>query len=275
MTPQPIPHPPGAHPALPGAEALTPPPFPRILCAVDGSDESAVALEHAIALAGGDAHLTLAAVWTDPDHRPRAWGALELASARAREAGLTAVRRPIHAERVPDALAAAAAHFDLLVAGTQPHSRAAGILHHETMTALVHRCPVPLLVARERPLSAGVLAATDGRPRSRSALTAAGRVARRIGAGLTVVHIAEPDDHDRRAELAAELANIRALLGRDFRYIADFGAAAPRILAAAGTVGAGLVVVGSRGEQGLAAVASTSERVAHRAACSVLVERGR
>jgi nucleotide-binding universal stress UspA family protein len=143
------------------------------------------------------------------------------------------------------------------------------------MTTLVHRCPVPLLVARERPLRAGVLAATDGRPRSRSALTAAGRVARRLGADLTVVHVAEPDDDERRAELAAEMSNTRSLLSRDFRYIADSGPATPRILAAADQVGAGLVVVGSRGRQGLAAVTSTSEWIAHRAACSVLVERGR
>lgn len=127
------------------------PPFPRILCAVDGTDESGVALEHAIALADGDAQLTLASVWTDPERRRRAWGVLELAAARAREAGVKATRRPIHAERVPEALAAAAARFDLLVVGTQPHSRASGMLHHEVMTALVHRCPVPLLVAREPP----------------------------------------------------------------------------------------------------------------------------
>jgi len=251
------------------------PPFPRILCAVDGTDESGVALEHAIALADGDAQLTLASVWTDPERRRRAWGVLELAAARAREAGVKATRRPIHAERVPEALAAAAARFDLLVVGTQPHSRASGILHHEVMTALVHRCPVPLLVAREPPLGAGVLAATDGRPRSRSALTAAGRVARRLGTELTVVHVAGPDDRDRCTELTAEMANTRALIGHDVRYVTGFGAAAPRILATAHDVRAGLVVVGSRGRQGVAALASTSERVAHGAACSVLVERGR
>src|SRR6201999_3658001 len=38
-------------------------PFHRILCAVDGSVESAAGLEHAIALAGGDATITIAAVW--------------------------------------------------------------------------------------------------------------------------------------------------------------------------------------------------------------------
>jgi nucleotide-binding universal stress UspA family protein len=36
----------------------------------------------------------------------------------------------------------------------------------------------------------------------------------------------------------------------------------------------GLIVLGSRGLHGLRAVGSVSERVAHRAACSVLVTRG-
>jgi nucleotide-binding universal stress UspA family protein len=39
-------------------------PFKRILCAVDGSREAAVALDHAIAVAGDDAKITVAAVWS-------------------------------------------------------------------------------------------------------------------------------------------------------------------------------------------------------------------
>jgi nucleotide-binding universal stress UspA family protein len=39
--------------------------------------------------------------------------------------------------------------------------------------------------------------------------------------------------------------------------------------------GAGLIVVGSRGRLGVPALASTSERVAHLAPCSVLVMPGR
>ena len=78
--------------------------------------------------------------------------------------------------------------------------------------------PIPVLVARERPLAAGVVAATRARPADRAALTAAAHIAARLGAELTVVHVAERDDEKRRAELHAELANARALLGRALDY---------------------------------------------------------
>jgi nucleotide-binding universal stress UspA family protein len=251
------------------------PPFPRILCAVDGSNGANVALEQALALAGSDARVTLASVWADLADEPLASGALGLAAARAREAGMHAPRRLLHGPRAAEALAAAAPGFDLLVIGTHPHSRASGIVHGETATLLAHRSPVPLLIARERPLAAGVLAAADGHVPTRPALTAAARVAAHFGAELTVLHIREADESARRTELETELTNLRALLGRDVRYLTDFGGAAARIVAAAEAEDAGLVVVGSGGKQGAAALSSTSERVAHRAPCSVLIHRHR
>jgi nucleotide-binding universal stress UspA family protein len=249
------------------------PPFPRILCAVDGSEGANVALEQALTLAGSDARVTMISVWADPAGEPRASGALELAAAQAREAGVRAARRLVHGGSVAETLAAAASRFDLLVVGTHPHSRASGILAREPATLLAHRSPVPLLIARERPLAAGVLAATDGHPATRPALTAAARAAARLGAGLTVLHVRAADEGALRNELHAELLNLRALLGRDVRYITDFGRAAARIVAAAEADGTGLVVVGSGGKSGAAALASTSERVAHRAPCSVLIHR--
>ena len=58
-------------------------------------------------------------------------------------------------------------------------------------------------------------------------------MANRLGASLTVLHVREPDDRERSRELAAELTNTRALLGRDLRYVTDDGGAAARIVAAA------------------------------------------
>ena len=251
------------------------PPFPRILCAVDGSEGANVALELALELAGNDARVTLVSVWSNAAGEPRASGALELASARARETGVHAVRRLLHGAPVADALAAGASGFDLMVVGTHPHSRVTGALTGETATVLAHRSPVPLLIARERPLAAGVLAATDGHPATRLSLTAAARVAARVGGELTVLHVGEADESARRAELEEELADLRALLGHDIRYITDFGGAAARIVAAAEAERAGLVVVGSGAKHGAAALASTSERVAHHAPCSVLIHRHR
>ena len=71
------------------------------------------------------------------------------------------------------------------------------------------------------------------------------------------------------------LTNARALLGRDLHYVTDDGGTAARIVAAARDASVGLVVTGSTGKRGVAALGSTSERVAHEAPCSVLIVRGR
>ncbi|HEY6890487.1 MAG TPA: universal stress protein, partial [Solirubrobacter sp.] len=170
-------------------------------------------------------------------------------------------------------LLAAAVTFDLVVIGAHQHARVTGIVLGEIATLLLHRSRVPVLVARDRPLDAGIVAATRGLPADRAALTAAAHVAARLAAELTVVHVPERGDERRRDELAAELANARALLGRTLDFVEFDGPAARAIVDVAEGDGAGLAVVGSEGKQGLPALRSVSERVAHLAPCSVLVLR--
>ena len=249
-------------------------PFKRILCAVDGSPESDTGLEHAIALAGHDATLTVAAVYAEGGSgEPAAAAAVEAGVAIAQAAGANVTRRVVKAPTPVDGLVAAMATHDLLVLGMRRHPRARGIMTGDTATAVAHRAPGAVLLARDGPLRAGVLAATDGRPATRRALTSATLIASRVGASLTVLHVREPGESGRSTELVAELANARALLGRDLQYMTDVGDPASRIVATA--EGAGLVVTGSGGKHGLAALGSTSERVAHRAPCSVLIVRER
>ena len=162
---------------------------------------------------------------------------------------------------------------DLVVVGAHRTPASTGIVLGEIATQLVHRCAVPVLVARERPLASGVVAATRAWPADRIALTAGTHIAARLGAELTVVHVLERDDDKRRAELHAELANARALLGRGIDYYQESGPAARAIVNVAQDDGGGLVVVGSDHRSGLSALASVSERVAHLAPCSVLVMR--
>jgi nucleotide-binding universal stress UspA family protein len=172
-------------------------------------------------------------------------------------------------------LHATTAHNDLVVIGAHPHARATGIVLGEAATQLVHGARIPVLVARDRPLDAGIVAATRARPADRIAVTTAAHLAARLGAELTVIRVAEPGDEARHPELRSELANARALLGRGLDYLTEFGAPARAIVTAADGEHAGLVVVGSDGRRGVRALASVSERVAHLAPCSVLVMRGR
>ena len=256
----------------------THPPFPRILCAVDDGASTDAAIEQAIAIAGTDSRVVFAANWygaASAECDARAHAAVDRAVARAREAGVAARAEFFHSPRLGDALLDATAMNDLVVVGAHSHARVTGIVLGEIATQLVHRCAVPVLVARERPMASGVVAATRAWPGDRPAVTAGTHIAARLGAELTVVHVLERDNGERRAELHAELANARALLGRPVDYYQQSGPAARAIVEAAQDDGAGLVVVGSDHRGGLSALASVSERVAHLAPCSVLVMRGK
>lgn len=216
-------------------------PFPRIVCAV----ESDVAVEQALAVAGRDSRVMFAASWygkaaSDAPARE----AIARALPRARQAGVEAQQQWFHAPRLGAALLGATAMHDLVVIGAHSHARATGIVLGEDATLLLHRCAVPVLVARERALESGIVVATRALPSDRRALTAAAHLARRLGAELKVVHIA------------------------------GLGRAARAIVSVAEGDGAGLVVVGSDIRSGLSSLVSVSERVAHRAPCSVLVMRG-
>jgi nucleotide-binding universal stress UspA family protein len=247
------------------------PPFARILCAVDHSDISQAAIDQAIAIADGDAGIVFAATFTGPDGDDIA----ERAATRAREAGVEATARYFPTPQLADALVSAAAAHDLVVVGAPSHSRATGIVLSETATVLLHRSPLPVLVAREGALDRGVVVATRALPADRPAMMTATHVAARLGAELTVVHVPERGDDRRRKELDAELANARSLLGRSLDYVEFDGPAARSIVDVADGDGAGLVVLGSESKQGLPALRSVSERVAHLAPCSVLVMRKR
>lgn len=259
----------------------THPPFPRILCAIDDGEGTAAAIEQAIAVAGTDSRIVFAAHWYGTGSAERAVAsdarareAVKGAVNRAQVAGVEARAELFHSPRLGEALLRASARQDLVVVGAHSHARLAGILLGETATLLVHRSAVPVLVARERPLDSGVVVATRARPADRAALTAGTHIAARLGAELTVVHVHEHGDEKRQSELQAELANARALFGRELDYYQEFGPTARGIVDAADGDGAGLLVVGSDSRRGLSALASVSERVAHLAPCSVLVMRG-
>lgn len=258
------------------------PPFARILCAVDGTKASEAAVEQAFAVADGDSTILFATAWSGTgsfEHAAiadeRARGLAAQAVDRARAAGIEATSRHFESAPLADVLPPNAARHDLVVVGAHPHARVTGIVLSETATLFLHRSPIPVLIARARPLEAGVVAATRALPADRAALTAAAHLAARLGAELTVVHVPGRDDEKRRPELRAQLANARALLGRSLDSLDEEGPPARAIVTVAEGDGAGLIVVGSEGKHGLPALRSVSERVAHLAPCSVLVMRGR
>jgi nucleotide-binding universal stress UspA family protein len=262
------------------------PVFVSILCGVDGSRQSFEAARQAAVLATAGAALSLLAVtWeagTGPTatallSRRRALEALEHARTEARELGVRAEVEAVAAPEASTRLFDAARDNDLLVLGVSERSRAGGILIGRTAAAALHRAPVPVLIARRPPAAPfphSILLATDGSAASRPAAELAAALARRHDARLTVVAGAGRDAAQRH-ELAQEAATIFAASGCEPVIIDARGKPHTAIARAAGEVGASLVITGSRGLMGVAALRSVSERVGECAPCSVLVVRPR
>jgi nucleotide-binding universal stress UspA family protein len=89
---------------------------------------------------------------------------------------------------------------------------------------------------------------------------------------LTAVNV-ETGEEPVRAQIAAQRAVLEDLLGREPAYRGLSGHPGSEIPRVAAELGAGLVVLGSRGLGGAPALGSVSERVAQHSPCSVLVVR--
>lgn len=230
--------------------------FQRIVCGVDGSLEGFEALQQARSLLAPGGRLVAVTACEDylavhaGLHAPRVAAELRAEAdetrARAEEIlrgledgeALVARGRPIEVLR----RAVEREEADLLALGSHGSGRAAGLLLGSVATAMLHEAPRSVLLARRAavpgPFPQRVVVGVDGSAGSAAAELVATSVGGRVG------------------------STVRAVAARD---------AVPELEAASDT--ADLLVVGSRGLRGIAALGSVSERIAHRARCSVLVVR--
>jgi nucleotide-binding universal stress UspA family protein len=152
----------------------------------------------------------------------------------------------------------------LVAIGSHGHRRLTEILIGGVAGELVHSAPCSVLLARPPAGAHGfpgrIVVGVDGSERSALAFAAASELAQRFSVPL--------DPVVATGGKGPELDAVRTL-APTAREI-DAHPADALVDAAAG---AGLLVVGSRGLHGFRALGSVSERVAHRAPCSVLVVR--
>ena len=241
----------------------------RIVCGVDGSEESLEAVRQADTLLEDGGRLVVVSVvdLSDTIHfqiAPTAIHAARRALAKAEELdrhalealerARAAVRRATDVSSVevagPPATClvetAVAEGAGLVAVGTHGRGRMAGIALGSVATRVLHRAPCSVLVARRRAADEWTprtrVAGVDGSAEAEAALAAAQGLESRFDAALRVLTV----EHGRAAHGLVEAA-------------AD----------------ADLLVVGSRGMHGARALGSVSERVAHEAPCSVLVVRHR
>jgi universal stress protein A len=136
-----------------------------------------------------------------------------------------------------------------------------------------------------------LLLAADFAPETEFVVPRAGELRRQCKARLSILHVVEylpmsysgdlvlPDDFDLERELVEVARRQMAVLGERLevaeadRHI-DTGATGRTILRVAGEIGADLIVLGSHGRHGLAALlGSTARTVLNGASCDVLAVR--
>jgi nucleotide-binding universal stress UspA family protein len=246
--------------------------FGRIVCGVDGTPESLVAVRQATRLRDPDGSLEVAVVANLAKAAQAgiaASHAAELLKQEA-EAALAAAHEvaPDASEKFLDGQPAAvllreAEHATMLAVGAHRHRRAAGMLLGTVAARILRDAPCSVLIARAardpETWPQAVVVGVDGSAGSAAAFAVAGSIAARFGASVHAVAATKGQlDREAAEAIAPELD-------------AQSGGAVD-VLAAA-SESADLVVVGSRGLHGLKALGSVSERVAHQARSSVLVVR--
>ena len=258
--------------------------FGQIVCAVNKSSGGHEALHQAIQLVGSLDTLTFIAVADARGDGSTAPGklneedavmAVEAARAAAHADGIEATAVIARAHDVSHAIMQAARDAGLLVIGAHDRSPVAGTLLGSTTSRAMHSSLMPVLAARARPelgFPGIVVVGTQGIEDRHAALVGA-TIAARHDTRVVLAHAGRSDPGLRRA-LAEQAADVLGITGHDPVVVSVGGPPVDRLPAMAGSVGAGLVVLGSHGRRGPAALAGLSERVAHRATCSVLVLRG-
>lgn len=255
-------------------------PFPSILCGVEGDPASTEAVRQAIALAAPGAALHFIAVFTSvrrlPQHsKEDLQESLKEAARLAREAGISASTELQSGRHALDVLLPASEHHDLLVLGSHNRSRAFGIMLGSTAGKAAHETQRPLLVAREPPgpgkFPKNILIASDGSPGSWAPARAAARTAAAFNSRVEVVRAVDGSHPERHHVLEAQIAEIGEVTGEEPGLTEAAGHPTRGIIEAAKAKHSSLVVSGRRGLHGIRALGSVSERVVHRAPCSVLL----
>jgi nucleotide-binding universal stress UspA family protein len=256
------------------AQASEPQVFERILCGVDGTPASLVAVRQAVRLQDENGSLLLSAATNLARAAQAGTAAPHAAELLQHEAEGALAEAQVIAPGASSKLAdgdpvavllkqAEAERATLIAVGSHGRRRAASLLLGTVAARMLRDAPCSVLVAR----AAGdddawprtVVVGVDGSLESAAAFTVAHSVAARFGDRLRAV-ASMKDQLDREAArtIAPELE--------------EHGEPAVNVLVAA-SESADLIVVGSRGLHGLKALGSVSERVAHQARSSVLVVR--
>jgi len=259
--------------------------FGEVLCAVDGKPGGFVAVEQAAALAGPQGHLTLLVVTSfrsEGEYRSPAIGpaeatrVLERATQIAHEAGVSSTVEADPATPPAQVILDWSARHDLLALGAPATSWLGGMFIASVGDTALGAFTTPLLVTRATPAEGHVtdriLVASDGREGSDQLVELGRRLAQARKADMMLLHATGYESHARRQRVEEQGRRLELTSPPGTSELrVERGHAHDVITAAAESVGASLVVMGSRRLDGLRAIGSVSRRVVHEAHCSVLI----
>lgn len=255
--------------------------FKCAVCGIDGSVEGTASAQQAARLLGPGGRILLVAGVDPWDAFANARGDLDRARARLHtdaEEALLRARRELDGERDSDARVIDGRASDILLdevkregadlvaVGTHSRGRTHGYVVGSVTTLLLHEAPCSVLVARASapPLHwpRRILVGVDGSADSALALERARGLGAEPGARIEVITAS-----------GGKPLNLRAaqMVGSGLPHKIDSRPPVEALVEASAS--ADLLIVGSRGVHGLSTFGSVSERVADRAACSVLVVR--
>jgi nucleotide-binding universal stress UspA family protein len=248
--------------------------FDRIVCGVDGTAESLEAARQAERLRSPEGILRLAAVnevntavhagWAMSHVMDQLDVSARTGLQRAIDEIPTASSHLVAGDALPSLLDEITQQEATLVAvGPHGHSRAVGMLLGGVATGLLHDATCSVLLARKPQFGefpASLVAGVDGSEHSLVAAAVAKSIAERFGSELLVV-----------AATGGKRIDLEAISAFPAQYVTDPRTAVEALADLSNE--SDLLVVGSRGLHGPAALGSVSERVGHRAASSVLVVR--
>jgi nucleotide-binding universal stress UspA family protein len=247
--------------------------FDRIVCGVDGTESSRVAVVQAARLLAPRRVLELVSVverpgpWAEPsddadlerqlDEAQRALVVGRTQCPRARSQLLVGEPGPMLVSAARDS------HATLAVAGAPASGRLGRIVLGSVGTQLLHSAPCSVLIARpavdETAFPHSIVVGHDGSSGAAAAATAAKELAHRFDAVLRII-----------VATGSDRVLIDQLRGEDDL---EWSTLSPTEALTAVSGETDLLVVGSRGLRGMRALGSVSERVGNLARCSVLVVR--
>jgi nucleotide-binding universal stress UspA family protein len=259
-------------------------PFTDILCAVDGTHRSYSAVEQAAILAGSSGHLTMLAVTAisgSGAYKTAAIGAeraeriLDRAAHLAERAGVRCATEIDPAGPPAEVILQRAEGHDMLAIGAPATSWFGGRVVEGVGGALL-KLGSPLLVARSTPggeerFAQRITVASDGLDGSDEVVELAIRLARGVGASLTIVHAEGSEDRVHPMRVGEQGARIQDELPGSPDARIDIGSPVDAVVEGAAATDSSLIVMGSTKAKGLAAIGSVSRRVLHDAHCSVLL----